>query len=114
VAKRLCVAARKMLLGDADSSADELEGVLANLERVAGYGRRQAIAKRLRSSFLGGKTVGALLRSRPDARLWRSVLNSSSVGVADVSCYLGHGRGSPAARAEEVRRRQGRSGGQRR
>uniref|UniRef100_A0ACD5ZLC1 Uncharacterized protein n=1 Tax=Avena sativa TaxID=4498 RepID=A0ACD5ZLC1_AVESA len=49
----------------------------------------QAIAKRLRGSFLGGKIVGALLRSRPDAGLWRSVLNSSS--VADVSCCLGDG-----------------------
>jgi hypothetical protein len=57
--------------------------------RLAAAG--QAIAKRLRGSFLGGKIVGALLRSRPDARLWRRVLNSSSVGVADVSCCLGHG-----------------------
>uniref|UniRef100_A0ACD5Z0L5 Uncharacterized protein n=1 Tax=Avena sativa TaxID=4498 RepID=A0ACD5Z0L5_AVESA len=51
----------------------------------------QAIAKKLRGSFLGGKIVGALLRSRPDAGLWRSVLNSSSVSVADVSCCLGNG-----------------------
>lgn len=57
--------------------------------RLAAAG--QAIAKRLRGSFLGGKIVGALLRSRPDARLWRSVLNSSSVSVADVSCCLGNG-----------------------
>ncbi|KAM0920952.1 hypothetical protein ACQ4PT_007182 [Festuca glaucescens] len=57
--------------------------------RLAAAG--QAIAKRLRRSFLGGKIVGALLRSRPDARLWRSVLNSSSLSVADVSCCLGNG-----------------------
>lgn len=57
--------------------------------RLAAAG--QAIAKRLRGSFLGGKIVGALLRSRPDARLWRSVLNSSSLSVADVSCCLGNG-----------------------
>ena len=57
--------------------------------RLAAAG--QAIAKRLRGSFLGGKIVGALLRSRHDAGLWRSVLNSSA---ADVSCCCCLGDGS--------------------
>lgn len=51
--------------------------------RLAATG--QAIAKRLGGSFFGGKIVGALRRSRPDARLWRSVL-SSSFSIPDVWC----------------------------
>ncbi|CAD6251516.1 unnamed protein product [Miscanthus lutarioriparius] len=53
--------------------------------RLAAAG--QAIAKRLRGSFFGAKVVGALLRSRPDHRLWRRVL---AVSHAESS-WFGHG-----------------------
>ncbi|KAF7078610.1 hypothetical protein CFC21_083018 [Triticum aestivum] len=62
--------------------------------RLAAAG--QAIAKRLDGSFFGGKIVGALLRSRPDARLWRSVL-SSSFSIADVWCLGSEGCVAAAA-----------------
>lgn len=44
----------------------------------------QAIAKRLRlrGSFFGGKIVGAILRTRPDPRVWRRLLSS----IADLPC----------------------------
>ncbi|KAL6604541.1 hypothetical protein ACP70R_042968 [Stipagrostis hirtigluma subsp. patula] len=53
----------------------------------------QAIAKRLRGSFLGAKIVGALLRSRPEPRVWRSVLAGSHadpswLGVAAAASSL--------------------------
>ncbi|RLM78313.1 hypothetical protein C2845_PM12G05880 [Panicum miliaceum] len=57
----------------------------------------QAIAKRLRGSFLGAKVVGALLRSRPDHRLWRRVLTASH---AEPS-WLGNG-GYVAAAASSL------------
>uniref|UniRef100_A0A0E0CHD1 NB-ARC domain-containing protein n=1 Tax=Oryza meridionalis TaxID=40149 RepID=A0A0E0CHD1_9ORYZ len=55
--------------------------------RLAAAG--QAIAERLRllASYFGGKALGALLRWRPDHRLWRRVLSS---GAADLPC-LGTG-----------------------
>uniref|UniRef100_R7WDU3 Rx N-terminal domain-containing protein n=1 Tax=Aegilops tauschii TaxID=37682 RepID=R7WDU3_AEGTA len=62
--------------------------------RLAAAG--QAIAKRLGGSFFGGKIVGALLRSRPDARLWRSV-QSSSFSIADVWCLGNEGCVAAAA-----------------
>ncbi|KAM3241017.1 hypothetical protein ACQJBY_054194 [Aegilops geniculata] len=62
--------------------------------RLAAAG--QAIAKRLGGSFFGRKIVGALLRSRPDARLWRSVL-SSSFSIADVWCLGNEGCVAAAA-----------------
>ncbi|KAL6888851.1 hypothetical protein ACP4OV_009877 [Aristida adscensionis] len=40
----------------------------------------QAIAKRLRRSFLGAKVVGALLRSRPEPTAWRRVLAARHAG----------------------------------
>ena len=52
--------------------------------RLAAAG--QAIAERLRGSFFGAKVVGALLRSRPDHRLWRRVL---AAGHAEPS-WLGN------------------------
>jgi hypothetical protein len=55
--------------------------------RLAAAG--QAIAKRLRlrGSFFGAKAVGALLRSRPDHRLWRRVLAGSHA----ESSWFGNG-----------------------
>lgn len=50
--------------------------------RLAAAG--QAIAERLRGSFFGAKAVGALLRSRPDHRLWRRVL---AAGHAESSRF---------------------------
>ncbi|RLN07136.1 hypothetical protein C2845_PM11G20260 [Panicum miliaceum] len=61
--------------------------------RLAAVG--QAIAKRLRGCFLGAKVVGALLRSRPDHRLWRRVLTASH---AEPS-WLGNGGVTAAARS---------------
>ncbi|KAL5207637.1 hypothetical protein ABZP36_032072 [Zizania latifolia] len=51
--------------------------------RLAAAGQAIAERLRLRSSFFGGKMMGALLRSRPDPRLWRRVLSS---GAADLRC----------------------------
>ncbi|XBI46045.1 hypothetical protein VPH35_110381 [Triticum aestivum] len=62
--------------------------------RLAAVG--QAIARRLGHSFFGGKIVGALLRSRPVARLWLSVLGSS-FSIADVWCLGNEGCVAAAA-----------------
>ncbi|KAG0532205.1 hypothetical protein BDA96_04G088500 [Sorghum bicolor] len=53
--------------------------------RLAAVG--QAIAKRLHGSFFGAKAVGALLRSRPDHKLWRRVLAASHA----ESSWFDHG-----------------------
>ncbi|XP_002451730.1 putative disease resistance protein RGA1 [Sorghum bicolor] len=62
-------------------SADDAEAD----PRLAAAG--QAIAKRLRGSFFGAKAVGALLRSRPDHKLWRRVLAASHA----ESSWFDHG-----------------------
>uniref|UniRef100_A0A0E0JWY3 NB-ARC domain-containing protein n=1 Tax=Oryza punctata TaxID=4537 RepID=A0A0E0JWY3_ORYPU len=55
--------------------------------RLAAAGQAIAERLRLRASYFGGKTLGAILRWRPDHRLWRTVLSS---GAADLPC-LGTG-----------------------
>ncbi|XP_040377096.1 uncharacterized protein LOC102720306 [Oryza brachyantha] len=55
--------------------------------RLAAAGQAIAERLRLRASFFGGKMLGALLRWRPDHRLWRRVLSS---GAADLP-FLGSG-----------------------
>jgi hypothetical protein len=55
--------------------------------RLAAAGQAIAERLRLRASYFGGKALGALLRWRPDHRLWRRVLSS---GAADLPC-LGTG-----------------------
>uniref|UniRef100_A0A0E0NB98 Disease resistance N-terminal domain-containing protein n=1 Tax=Oryza rufipogon TaxID=4529 RepID=A0A0E0NB98_ORYRU len=82
-AKRLRVAARRLVFRDGGGVAAELDGVLADLESVSG----DLTGLRLRASYFGGKALGALLRWRPDHRLWRRVLSS---GAADLPC-LGTG-----------------------
>lgn len=61
--------------------------------RLAAVG--QAVAARLQGSFLGGKVVGALMRSRgPDHRVWRALLASC---YADPSWLRSSGHVAAAA-----------------
>ncbi|CAD6247663.1 unnamed protein product [Miscanthus lutarioriparius] len=68
--------------------------------RLAAEGQAIARRLRLRCSFIGDKAVGALLRSRPDHRLWRRVLaashaESSWFANGDYSVCSRHGRQPP-------------------